>query len=81
MHSLRKVLLLLVNEVAPGFLSLSGGRLRSRLNLLDCGAALLSSRPLELFHFGLCSLDGLFRFFLRSGLRRLGRAGRHVSCS
>jgi hypothetical protein len=65
---------LLVNEVAPGLLSLSGGRLRSRLNLLDRCTSLLSSRALELLDFGLRSLRGLLRDFLRTALRWLGRA-------
>ena len=72
MHHLSKIFLLLVNQVAPGLLSLSGGRLRSRLNLLDRCASLLSSRALELLDLGLRSLRGLLRDFLRTALRCLG---------
>ena len=73
-HLLSKFFLLLVNEVASGLLSLSGCGLRSRLDLLDRCASLLSSRTFELFELGLRSLRGLLSGFLRSPLRRLGRA-------
>jgi hypothetical protein len=55
-----------VNEIAPGLLSLSGRRLRNRLNLLHRCATLLASCTLELFDFGLRSIRGLLRRLLQT---------------